>query len=941
MDNSDKIDKLDKAGKPNESSKSNKSAKSSIILDKINKSANDSREYYYTVLDNKLKVIIIEDEDSTMCSALLNVNVGSIHETIDGLAHFLEHMVFMGSRKYPDESDFMDFVKKHGGVTNAMTSDTDTTYYFTINDKKFTNVLDMFAWFFIDPLLKTDGIDREVSAVDSESKKNLLDDGWIFHEILKKTMSDSHPINHYTCGDKDTLVGDNLREQVKSFFDEYYSSNLMNLIIFKNKNIDTSILLDQINDTFGKIHNKNVVIDKNYGNIINPCNLVKYIPNKTNEVVNICVQVPTYKNYSKSPIHLINHILLSKVENSLFKYYEQEGIVLNFDFNELYSYDDFSIYSFELILKEKTNDDVYTDEEISHITKIFFDYIKSIDKCDYLDSIYDKLQIKNNRSFAIPAYPDKIDAMFYLNDKLLKNIDPVHLLDYMTYPEEYKNIKTCVSDFLHNIIPSNSSVIYGSSKFKFSNPLKVHKFDTPYIMSHMISHTLTTTKYNIILPNKFMSDKITILKGDDDCPSRKPFKLDEKKYTLIHNFNSSFNTPHVHTYISIESLNFIENVDVYTKCILFIDTIYSNSDSILSELRSAGYNIIIKLEMDTLFIYMNSDNNNIEQIFNIFEKIYSDTSPKNFDSVTQSIRRTVDSFKNDKPIYKIAKLIDKLFLNNYYTPYDILASMKNNFTFSECRDTFYKCIEKSHTYIFISGNINREKCIDLSKSLFSFLNIKEMTQQSSENVKILEPFVKKYKNKNSDEKNTIFTMIYKICYLKKGMHDWNIYVAFANLLDTITGGLYFNILRTIEQIGYMVSTSLTKIGGNNNNMYGMKFIVQSYKKNSDYIYKRTASFVKTELKKRVETITEEEFADFKNGELSGVTDRFTNILDMNYYISINTFDGSYMYSYREIMENTFKTFTLETFKKMFDEFMVTNPQIYCISIDSNSNIKID
>jgi insulysin len=145
-------------------------------LNRINKSINDPRDYYWTELDNKLKVIIIEDFKATMCGALLNINIGSIHEEIEGLAHFLEHMVFMGSSKYPDESNFMDFVSKNGGITNAMTSDSDTTYYFTISDNKFLTILDMFSWFFIDPLLKKDGVEREVNAVDSESKKNLIDD---------------------------------------------------------------------------------------------------------------------------------------------------------------------------------------------------------------------------------------------------------------------------------------------------------------------------------------------------------------------------------------------------------------------------------------------------------------------------------------------------------------------------------------------------------------------------------------------------------------------------------------------------------------------------------------------------------------------------------------------------------------------------------------------
>ena len=96
----------------------------------IKKSDNDYRDYEWFELDNKLKVIIITDKLSNLCGALLNIGVGSIHDTDPGMAHFLEHMVFMGSTKYPDESNFMDSVAKNGGTTNSMTADTDTTYFF-------------------------------------------------------------------------------------------------------------------------------------------------------------------------------------------------------------------------------------------------------------------------------------------------------------------------------------------------------------------------------------------------------------------------------------------------------------------------------------------------------------------------------------------------------------------------------------------------------------------------------------------------------------------------------------------------------------------------------------------------------------------------------------------------------------------------------------------
>ena len=49
------------------------------------------------------------------------------------MAHFLEHMIFMGSKKYPGENEYEEFISRNGGSTNAFTELEQTCYYFDIN----------------------------------------------------------------------------------------------------------------------------------------------------------------------------------------------------------------------------------------------------------------------------------------------------------------------------------------------------------------------------------------------------------------------------------------------------------------------------------------------------------------------------------------------------------------------------------------------------------------------------------------------------------------------------------------------------------------------------------------------------------------------------------------------------------------------------------------
>jgi insulysin len=78
----------------------------------IIKSKSDNRIYKHLTLPNKLQCIIISDSEADKSAASLDVKVGSCLDPkpFYGLAHFLEHMLFMGTEKYPGEGDYRDFI---------------------------------------------------------------------------------------------------------------------------------------------------------------------------------------------------------------------------------------------------------------------------------------------------------------------------------------------------------------------------------------------------------------------------------------------------------------------------------------------------------------------------------------------------------------------------------------------------------------------------------------------------------------------------------------------------------------------------------------------------------------------------------------------------------------------------------------------------------------
>ena len=94
-----------------------------------------------------------EDDDATAgrkAACALCVGVGSLCDPpgLDGLAHFVEHMAFMGTKRYPDENGWSSHLAAHGGEDNGETAAEHTVCYFDVNPAHLRESLDRFVDFF-------------------------------------------------------------------------------------------------------------------------------------------------------------------------------------------------------------------------------------------------------------------------------------------------------------------------------------------------------------------------------------------------------------------------------------------------------------------------------------------------------------------------------------------------------------------------------------------------------------------------------------------------------------------------------------------------------------------------------------------------------------------------------------------------------------------------
>ena len=181
-------------------------------------------------------------------------------QDLPGLAHFCEHMLFLGTEKYPVENEYPRFLSEHGkdwsnkthvwilqidtllfyllgGSSNAFTASDHTNYYFDVVPLQLSAALDRFAQFFLTPLFTESATDREVNAVDSEHVKNIPSDAWRLSQLDKSTSNPNHPYSKFGTGNKETLDtipkerGIQVREELLKFHKKWYSANLMSLVV--------------------------------------------------------------------------------------------------------------------------------------------------------------------------------------------------------------------------------------------------------------------------------------------------------------------------------------------------------------------------------------------------------------------------------------------------------------------------------------------------------------------------------------------------------------------------------------------------------------------------------------------------------------------------------------------------------------------------------------
>ena len=371
----------------------------------VNKSSADPREYNTFLLKNGMEVITVSDPELATSAATLSVGVGAFQdpEEAQGAAHFLEHMIFMGSKKYKSPNEYMEFISQNGGSTNAFTAAEQTTYLFSINSKQFAPALDRLSSAIKEPLFDGTMVEKEINAVNSEWLKNRQTDTFIQQRALALTGNPSHPRVKLGVGNKETL-GTNeeqLLSSLRDFHSKFYSANLMKLVLVGNQS--SKELAKLARKYFSKIDNKKV--ERPVTNIpaYRAEDLSKeiFIKSKVKSPI-FLIEFPikdNRKSWKSKPNQYISKLINSQEDGSLMVKLQDEGLIQNGQavfMPSAWGKDGSAFIEYSLTEKGESN-----KETILFLTYQFIDLIKStgVDKAyfDELASI-NKIQFDDYQS---------------------------------------------------------------------------------------------------------------------------------------------------------------------------------------------------------------------------------------------------------------------------------------------------------------------------------------------------------------------------------------------------------------------------------------------------------------------------------------------------------------------------------------------------------------
>ncbi len=784
-------------------------------------SPNDSNHYRYLTLKNGLRALIIQNVDAQKSAAALAVNVGHFDDPTDrqGLAHYLEHMLFLGTAKYPKVGDFQSFISQHGGSNNAWTGTEHTCFFFDISPTAFDKGLDRFSQFFIAPLFNEEALDKERQAVESEYKLKLKDDSRRLYQVHKETVNPEHPYAKFSVGNLETLGdrhGQSIRDEIVAFHANHYSADLMTLTLLSPHELDQ--LEQWVIELFEPIVN-NDLQDKQIEVMFkrpDACGEFVYVePSKDIRKLIMTFSFPSMDRfYQTKPLSYFAHLLGYEGENSLMLLLKKQGWIVSLSAGGGVSGSNYREFTLSCTL---------TELGLNHVEAIIqavFQYLNLIEEHGFAEWRYLEKQavLESAFRFQEPIRPLDLVSHLVVNMQHYPPQDTIYG-DYMMagYPEGQ------LRELLGYFTPSNLRATVVAKGYHYDRQAKW--YFTPYSIVPFTAEQKST----FLTPNE---------QFDFALPPKNPYicyQLDAKPveqehatphiieqlpgFTLWHMQDSEFRVPKGVVYVAIDSPHAVANVENIVKtrlCVeMFLDSLAK--ETYQAEIAGMAYNMYAHQGGVTLTLsgFSEKQAELMKMILARFAK--REFSQERFDSIKTQLLRNWRNSAKDRPMSQLFNAMTGILQPNN-PPYIELVNALKQIQVKQLPDFVSKILSQLHVEMFVYGDWTQNDALALGETLKDALRVENQRYEESLRPLVMLGESGTFQKAIDCQQEDSAVVVYYQCPTTNARD-----IALYSLANHLMSATFFHEIRTKQQLGYMVGTGNLPL----NRHPGMVLYVQS------------------------------------------------------------------------------------------------------------------
>jgi len=511
-------------------------------------SPNDTRNYRALTLDNGLEVLLVSDPQADKAAAAMNVDGGSTDnpDATPGLAHFLEHMLFLGTDRYPQAGAYQNFITSHGGNHNAFTASRDTNYFFDIEPQALPEALDRFSRFFIAPRFNAKYVDRERNAVNSEYQARLRDDGRRIDEAIDQALNPEHPATRFAVGSLNTLKGSDtssLRQRLIDFYRSHYGANVMHLAVIGPQSLDK--LEKMVRKRFAAIPDRGLSQREIDTPLVTADELPARLRVKSlsqDRQVRFLFPIPDPQtDYRTKPADYIANLLGHEGEGSLLAALRHKGWADGLSAGTMKGDGQHALFAVSVSL---------TPEGAKHLARIqasLFDQIERIRDDGLQAWRYAEQARLSQQAFRFQQSGNPIDEA----SQLAMNLADYPLKDVQYAPYRMDGFDAeRIRDYLANMTPAHLLRVYSGPQVEGDTTSPY--FNAPYTLTRLSTWPQAAPLESLGLPphNPFIARDLTVRELSGDTPHA---IVEAPSVELWHLANDSFGTPRVEWRFSLQN----------------------------------------------------------------------------------------------------------------------------------------------------------------------------------------------------------------------------------------------------------------------------------------------------------------------------------------------------------------------------------------------------